>query len=182
VPPSPPTRLRPFVVGVFGALGLGLLPWTLYLTASLKPHHVTERWDIAWSGFDSGLAVLFVLTAFAAYKRSPWTGALSAATGTLLVTDAWFDVILESHADELRNSLLLAVFVELPLAAFCFWTAHRTERFLALVVEAAYGAAGPGSHLAPAGEGPTQSDLVGVLEVTPDGEPAGEPGDAHPPA
>ena len=33
-------------------------------------------------------------------------------------------------------------------------------------------------HLAPAGERPAESDLVGVLEVTPDGEAAGEPRDA----
>ena len=44
-------------------------------------------------------------TAFAAWRRSPWVGALAAATGTLLVTDAWFDIVLESHADELRKSI-----------------------------------------------------------------------------
>ena len=157
----------------FGAIGLGLLPWTIWLSTSLKPHHVTERWDLAWSGFDSGLALLFLSTAFAAYKRSPWVGALAAATGTLLITDAWFDVVLESHADELKQSIVLAVVAELPTAALCFWIAHRTERFLALVVDQA-------SHLAPAGEGTAEGDLVGVLEVTPDGEPAREPGDSNP--
>ena len=176
-----PSTLRVWVVLVFGAIGVGLLPWAIWLSASLEPHHVTGRWDIAWSGFDTGLALLFLLTAFAAYRRSPWVGALAAATGTLLVTDAWFDVVLESHADELRQSLVLAFAVELPLAAFCFWTAHRTERFLAKVVEAAAGS-GAASHLASAGEGASESDLVGVLEVTPDGETAGEPGDADTPA
>ncbi len=166
---------------MFATLGLGLLPWTLWLTSTLKPHHVTDRWDIAWSGFDSGLALLFVLTALAAHRRSPWVGALAAATGTLLVTDAWFDVILESHADELRNSLLLAAFVELPLAAFCFWIAHRTERFLAHVVEAAYGS-GATSHLAATGKSPAEGDLVGVFKVAPHREPAREPGDTDSPA
>ena len=174
--PRRPSSLREWVVIVFAAIGLGLLPWTIWLSASLKPHHVTERWDLAWSGFDTGLALLFLSTAVAAYRRSPWVGALAGATGTLLVTDAWFDCVLESHADELRQSLLLAVFAELPTAAFCFWIAHRTERFLALVVEEA------ASHLAAAGEGASEGDLVGVLEVTADGKPAGEPGDANAPA
>jgi hypothetical protein len=156
---------------VYGAIGLGLLPWTLWLLQSLKPHHVTERWDLAWSGFDTWLAVMFLGTALAAHRRSPWVGALAAATGTLLVTDAWFDVVLESHADELRQSIMLAVFAELPMAAFCFWIAFRTERFLAKVVEEAL-------HVAPAREGATEGDFVGVLEVTPDGEPAREPRDA----
>ena len=56
--------------------------------------------------------------------------------GTLLITDAWFDIVLESHSDELRKAIYLAVFAELPLAALCFWIAYRTERFLALLVRA----------------------------------------------
>ncbi len=169
------TTLRRLVMVGFTLVGLGLLPWTIWLSSSLKPRHVTHRWDLAWSGFDMGLAVAFLLTALAAWRRSPWVGALAAATGTLLLTDAWFDVVLESHADELRNAVYLAVFAELPLAALCFWIAHRTERFLSLIV-------GQALHLAPAAQGPTERDLVGVLEVTPDGKPAGEPRDPYPPA
>jgi hypothetical protein len=171
----PLATLRTTVVVVFAAIGLALLPWTLWLSESLSPHHETDRWDLAWSGFDSGLAVLFLATAFAAYRRSPWVGACAAATGALLVTDAWFDIVLESHADELRFSILLALVAELPMAAICFWIAYRTERFLAKVVDAAL-------HLPATGEGPTKGDFVGVLEVTPDGEPARKPGDADAPA
>ena len=167
----PSWTFREWVVVAFAAIGLGLLPWTIWLSESLQPRHVTTRWDVAWSGFDIGLAVLFLGTAFAACRRSPWVGALAAATGTLLVTDAWFDVVLESHADELRKSLALAIFVELPLAGFCFWIALRTERFLARALELAL-------HLAPAGESAAEGDLVGVLEVAADRKPAGEPSDA----
>jgi hypothetical protein len=158
------------VIVAFAGMGIAMLPWTLWLSTSLQPHHVTNRWDLAWSGFDTGLAVLLLGTAFAAYRRSPWVGALAAATGTLLVTDAWFDVILESHADELRQSIALAILVELPLAAFCFWIALRTERFLARALGRL--------HLAPAGERTAEGDLVGVFEVAADGEPARKPGDA----
>jgi hypothetical protein len=172
-----PRALREWVVVVFAAIGIGLLPWTIWLVESLNSHHTTNSWDLAWGGFDFGLAVMFVATACAAYRRSPWVGALSAATGTLLMTDAWFDIVLESHSDERLYSILLAAFAELPAAAFCFWIAYRTERFLAEVVDEALGR-GMASHLAAAGEGPAEGDLVGVLEVAPDGEAAGEPGDA----
>ena len=104
---------------------------------------------------------------------SPWVGALAAATGTMLVVDAWFDIVLESHADELRQSILLAIFAELPAALFCFWIAMRTERFIAGLVEAI-----EDSHVAAARERTAESDFVGVLEVTPDGEAARKPGDA----
>ena len=167
-----PTKLRQWVIGVFTLVGLGMLPWTIWLSASLKPHHETDHWDLAWSGFDSALAVAFLLTALAAWRKSPWVGAMAAATGTLLVTDAWFDIVLESHSDELRKAIYLAVFAELPLAGLCFWIAHRTERFLALIVEQVL-------HLSSAAQGATESDLIGVLEVTPDGEPAREPGDTN---
>jgi hypothetical protein len=169
-----PHTLRHWVIGTFSVVGLGLLPWTLWLSSSLSSHHDTTHWDVAWSGFDTGLALFFLATALAAFKRSPWVGALSAATGTMLVVDAWFDIVLESHADELRQSILLAILAELPSAAFCFWIAIRTERFLAMVVDAI-----DESHLAASGEGATEGDLVGVLEVTPDGETAGESGDAN---
>jgi hypothetical protein len=163
-----PGTLREWIVLVYAAIGVGLLPWTIWLSESLKPHHVTNRWDLAWSGFDSGLALFFLATAFAAHRRSPWVPTLAAATGTLLIVDAWFDIVLESHADQLRNSIMLAAFAELPAAAVCFWIAYRAERVIARRLD-----------LAAAGEGATESDLVGVFEVPADREPAGEPGDAH---
>ena len=174
-----PRTLRECVAIVFATLGVGLLPWTIWLSQWLPPRHESVRWDVAWSGFDSALAVTFLLTAVAAWRRSPWVGAGAAATGTLLLTDAWFDIILESHSDELRISILSAVFAELPAAAFCFWIAYRTERFLSRAVDAALGL-GAASHLAAAGESPSERDLVGVLEVSADGETARKPGDSDP--
>ncbi len=162
-----PSSLRGWVVVVFAAIGLGLLPWTLWLSESLKPHHLTNQWDLAWSGFDTVLALVFLATAFAAYRRSTWVGALAAALGTLLLTDAWFDIVLESHSDERRKAVMLAVFAEIPMAIFCFWIAYRVERFIA-----------KGLHLAPAGERAPEGDLVGVLEIAPDREAAGEARDA----
>jgi hypothetical protein len=143
------------------AVGVALLPWTIWLASSLDPNHETTRWDLAWSGFDTALAVLFLLTALAAWLRSPWVGIAAGATGTLLVTDAWFDVVLESHSDELRIAIFFAAFAELPVAALCFWIAYRSERFIA-------------SHLAAADERTPEGDLVGVLEVPADREPARE--------
>ena len=154
--------LRQGVIALFTVVGLAMLPWTIWLSTSLKPHHETEHWDLAWSGFDAGLAIAFLLTALAAWRRWPWVGACAAATGTLLVSDAWFDVVLESHADEIRNALVLALFAELPIAAVCFWIAYRNEL-----------------HLAAAAERATERDLVGVLQVGPHGEPARESGDAN---
>jgi hypothetical protein len=160
-----PSTLREWVMLLFGAVGIGLLPWTIWLAGSLRPTHESPRWDIAWSGFDGTLALLFLLTAFAAWRRSLWVGVAAGATGSLLVTDAWFDVILSSDTDELRTALFLAAVAELPAAAVCFWIAYRTEHFLARVV---------GSHLAATQKSPPESDLVGIFKVSADGEAARE--------
>src|SRR3954467_661713 len=141
-----PSTLREWVAVVFAAIGIGLLPWTIWLSQWLPPRHASVRWDVAWSGFDSGLALAFLFTATAAWRRSPWVAIGAAATGTLLVADAWFDVVLESHSDELRISIAFAAFGELPAAALCFWIAYRTEKFLARVVGEAR-ELGPRSHL-----------------------------------
>jgi hypothetical protein len=162
-----PTSLREWVVLVYAVIGVGLLPWAVWLSASLRPEHLSERWDLAWSGFDVGLAICFCATAFAAHRRSPWVGALAAATGTLLLTDAWFDVMLESHGSELEVAIVEAVLLEIPMASICFWIAIRTERFLARAL-----------HLAAARERAAESHLVGVFEIAPDGEPARKSRDA----
>ena len=166
-----PRSIRQLVVVGYAAVGIGLLPWAIWLSSALKPHHLAVRWDLAWSGFDTALAAAFLATAVAAHRRSPWVGVLAAATGTLLLTDAWFDCVLESHADELRFSLLLALVAEVPMAAVCFWVAYRTER----VIERAL-------HLAAARQRAAEGDLVGVFEVRPDRQPAGEAGHPHAPA
>jgi hypothetical protein len=165
--------LRQFVMIAFGAVAFFLLPWTAFLSLSLSSRHAATHWDLAWTGFDIGLAVLFGATAVAAYRRSPWVGAFAASLGTLLLVDAWFDIVLESHADERRNSIMLAVLAEVPMAVACFWIAYRTERFLSRVVEEA-----EELHLPATGESAPESDLVGVFEVPPDGKAAGESRDA----
>jgi hypothetical protein len=161
--------LREWVVLVFGAIGVGLLPWAIWLSASLKAVHTTHRWDLAWSGFDAGLAAGFCGTAVAAFRRSPWVAPFAAATGMLLLTDAWFDIVLESHGSEEMTAIFEAVVFELPVAALCFWIAYRVERFLAQAL-----------HLASARQRATEGDLVRVLEVAADGEPAREA--SHPDA
>ena len=118
-----PLPSRRLAVLVFVAAGLALVPWTVWLTASLPTHHRAENWDLAWVGFDSVLAASFLLTAFAAWKRRPWLPAAAAATGAFLLADAWFDVVLETRADR-ELAVAEALAAELPLAALCLWVAY----------------------------------------------------------
>jgi hypothetical protein len=106
-----------------------LVPWTLWLTFSLPSRHLTERYDLAWVGFDIALAAAFAATAWTAVRRSRWLAAFAAVTGTMLVCDAWFDVVTSQEGTEMVEAVLEAVFGELPLAALCGWIVLDVDRF-----------------------------------------------------
>ena len=109
------------------ALALG--PWTLYLTYTLPARHVTRHWDLAWIGFDIVLAGSFAVTGWCAYRATKWLAPAAAVTGTMLLCDAWFDVVTSTGPGERVEALLEAGFAEVPLAALCAYIVWDTERF-----------------------------------------------------
>lgn len=123
-------HIRRLVAPFFLVAGLALVPWTVWLTQRLPSHHTDEHWRALWVGFDLALAAALIWSAVLAVRRSPWLEATAAATGTLLLCDAWFDILLES-GDAFWLALIEAAAVELPLAAICFWVARDAERFFA---------------------------------------------------
>jgi hypothetical protein len=46
---------------------------------------------------------------------------------TLLVVDAWFDITTSASRSNTADALLLAVFLELPAAAFSLYVARRVS-------------------------------------------------------
>ena len=108
----------------------GLLPWTLWLTFTLPSRHVTEHYDVAWVVFDCALFVAFAATAWCAVKALQWLVPLAAVTGTMLVCDAWFDVMTSIGSGDATEAVLEAVFAELPLAFLCAFIVYAVERFL----------------------------------------------------
>jgi hypothetical protein len=107
----------------------GLLPWTLWLTYSLPAQHVARHWDLAWVVFDVALLAAFALTGWFAVRASQWLVPAAAATGTMLLCDAWFDVATSAGGGERLEAILEAGFAELPLAAICAFVVYDAERF-----------------------------------------------------
>lgn len=112
---------------------MGLVPWTLYLTFTLPSRHVTHHYALAWVGFDIALAAVFAATATAAARSSQWLAPLAAATGTMLVCDAWFDIVTSQGGGERVEAVLEAALAELPLAALCAFVVYDVERVQASV-------------------------------------------------
>jgi hypothetical protein len=122
---------------LFALFSLIMLPWLIYLAASLPSRQQSPHYDIAWTGFDVILLAGLASTAYFALRRSRYLAISAAATGTLLLVDAWFDV-MTSPGNQLAQALVLAVAVELPLAAVCLWlslhTEHLAERRITLLL------------------------------------------------
>lgn len=116
----------PIWVGVvYTGLSLILVPWTLYLSITLPTRHLSSHWDLSWVGLDIGLTLLLLVTGVLAYLRSDWVVISSTATGSLLLADAWFDVMSAHPGPALKEAVAMAMFVELPLAAISYGVAHK---------------------------------------------------------
>jgi hypothetical protein len=114
------SEIRRFGPWLLALLGVLIVPWALILGLYLPSKKVADHWDVAWVGFDIVLAVMLLVTALAIFRDLPYRGSLAAATGALLITDAWFDVVTASTTAERTFAILLAVFGEIPLATICF--------------------------------------------------------------
>jgi len=123
-------RPAPWVIPVFGLSGIVLVPWMVFLVSTLPSTQAAAHWDIAWGGFDIGLALLLLGVAVAAWRRSPWLEGIATAGAALLLVDAWFDILTSSTNVELSVAIVEAVLVELPLAALCLLIARDAERVL----------------------------------------------------
>ncbi len=130
-----PVLVPRWVALLLTAIAVGLVVWTLYLSYALPARHVTEDWRIAWAGFDIGLALAIATTALGVLREAQWVDATAAVTATLLVTDAWFDIVLSDPGTERMEAIVLAVIGEIPLALFCVWIVMNAERAIASLTQ-----------------------------------------------
>jgi hypothetical protein len=119
-----------WVAPTFGALATLTVPWTVYLAITLPKHIETRHYRAAWVGFDLGLVLLLLISALLAWRGHRQVGMTSTATATVLVIDAWFDVVTSAPGD-LARSIAAALFVELPLAGLCLWLALHLDQLIA---------------------------------------------------
>ena len=136
-------RLPRWVTLLLGLVAIGLVPWIFYLTFTLPSRHVTFHYDLAWVGFDVALTASFAATAWAAFRGSQWLVPLAAVTGTMLVCDAWFDVVTSQSGGEMWEAVAEAALAELPLAAVCGFIVYDAETFLAATANRFRRPAGP---------------------------------------
>ncbi|HEY1480216.1 MAG TPA: hypothetical protein VGF46_09310, partial [Gaiellales bacterium] len=101
-----------------------LVPWAVYLALSLPGTHTAAHWQVAWTGFDLGLAGAFAATAWAAERRPELLAPILLATATVMTCDSWFDLATAFGTADQAVALLEAA-LELPLAVACATVAVR---------------------------------------------------------
>ena len=117
-----------WVAPLFAVVGIGLVPWTVWIAYDLPRRHIARHWDVAWAGFDVMMALLLLATAYAALRRSAWIQSTASATATMLCCDAWFDIVTAGRGADLAFSLASGILIELPLAVICVWVARHAEQ------------------------------------------------------
>ena len=125
---EPVTPVPRWVAPFFLVVGVGLVLWTIWIAYDLPRRHVARHWDVAWAGFDVMMAALLLITAYGAARRAVWLQSAAAASATMLVCDAWFDIVTSGRGADLAMSLASGFVIELPLAAVCVWVARNAER------------------------------------------------------
>jgi hypothetical protein len=120
------TEVSRWVAPTFIFCSVVLIPWIVYLGFSLPTRQVSRHYDAAWVGFDVFELIALAATGYFALRRSRYLALASASAATLLVTDAWFDV-MTSPRHELLQAVVLAAVIELPLASVCAWLSYHTE-------------------------------------------------------
>jgi hypothetical protein len=119
-------RLLPKWIAVFFVgCAVVLVPWTVIIFDSLRNRALAEHWRLVWGGFDCFLVLAFALTAYRIITKSPRGAIAATATGTMLLIDAWFDVLTARGTKNFLTSVTMAVFAEIPCAIICFYVARK---------------------------------------------------------
>ncbi|GAA1500960.1 hypothetical protein GCM10009760_63330 [Kitasatospora kazusensis] len=121
----PAVRRRRRLIELLATVCVVLIPWTLHLATSLPHQYTTRHWNALWAGFDTMLLAALAATTAAGLKRRHITIPLMVVSSTLLVCDAWFDIMTSWDTADFPAALASALLLELPLAAFLLRSARH---------------------------------------------------------
>ena len=121
-------RRRMIVLIVIATCCVLLAAWTAILAATLPMQYRAGGWRGAWVGFDVALLIALGATGWAAWHGRQVLILCLTVVATLLLCDAWFDVVLDIRTRGFGMSLVTAVAVEVPLAVLAVLGARRLLR------------------------------------------------------
>jgi hypothetical protein len=118
-------RRSRWLARLFAVCGILLVPWTGLMIWQLHGEAGTRSFKSSWVGLDVIETIGLLSVAFLISRRHRATSPVAAATAAVLCMDAWFDTMSAKPQLPYAESLAMACFAELPLAALLAWTAWR---------------------------------------------------------
>ena len=113
---SPLFRSRRTLGGGLIVLAVVLFAWILVLGSTTRGQVEVRNWGISWIGMDLFQVTGLTATGVLLFRRSRLVALSAAASATLLVLDAWFDVMTAAGGADWYLALAMAFLVELPAA------------------------------------------------------------------
>lgn len=108
--------------------GAAVVPWLFALNARLPSTKTVPHWPAMWIGLDAMEALGLVATGGLVARGDSRQRLAAAATASLLIADAWFDLVTSSPGAERLAAVGMALGAELPIAAVCILVATRPSR------------------------------------------------------
>jgi hypothetical protein len=122
---------------------VALAVWIVALGVTLPARETVDQWRLAWIGLDVAELVSFAVLAWAVLRTRHLAIPAALIAGTLLLCDAWFDVVLSWNTGERWEAIADALIVEVPLAMWLWWIARRLVLLTITVARARLGLVGP---------------------------------------
>lgn len=112
-----------WISAVLALAAIALVPWFLTVLSFLQRTGELHNLGYFWVGMDLFELVGMIATGLLLRQRSPLAAVTAAVTGTLLFSDAWFNVVTTVRFAHL--SALCMALIEVPLAMYSFVVANR---------------------------------------------------------
>jgi hypothetical protein len=116
LPPPIARRFRRIRLTLMTGGTIVLIPWIVYLGFTLPTNYVAQNWPATWVGFDCLLVAFMAATAVLGWLRRQVVLFTAFTSGVLLICDTWFDILTAGFGRDLAFPVLIAAFVELPIA------------------------------------------------------------------
>ena len=95
----------------------------VYLGLTLPYRYEVRNWSVLWIGYDAIECLVLTALAGLTWRRRHLIPLLAVVAGTLLFSDAWFDVLTSWGNHDGLFTLTSAFLIELPLSGVLFWAA-----------------------------------------------------------
>jgi hypothetical protein len=102
---------------------LALVPSLVVVLTVVPAAQTAHHLRVAWTGLDVFEVLALASTGFALQRRPAVAVIPATITGTLLLCDAWLNIVPTTGVAFYEGVLM--AFIELPLAALSFWVAAR---------------------------------------------------------